>query len=188
MTCEEIMNSLERLSAYELRRISSLASRLMSDESKLRPIRQALKPGMSVSYFSSHRNDVVDAILTEVRNTTVSLRNKGDGQLWTVPFYSINTENISLSVNTNHKKGTLTKADLGIGDIVGFEHNGQDCMGTVLKLNPKRVKIALKTGETWGVPYSYLFPVMEGACHRQPEYFIGEEDVVEGSFLEIEAN
>ena len=57
--------------------------------------------------------------------------------------------------------GYLFKGNVSIGDIVGFENNGKKIIGSVIKLNPKTVKLITNTQQRWNVNYEYLFAVID---------------------------
>ena len=179
---EQIMQTLEELTPYELRRIQDRSYQLSRDESKLQPIRNALQPGMTIKYFNGKLNKEVMAFIEDVRNTKVSVVHVEDGAKWTTGLYSINLENIQTRPASNHKQGTLSKTNLSIGDLVGFEDKGREIIGEVIKLNPKSAKIKLKDGCTWSVYYEYLFPVVDGVSQFQKDLFI-EGEVVDAEIV-----
>ncbi|MCU7815377.1 MAG: hypothetical protein KZQ89_16910 [Candidatus Thiodiazotropha sp. (ex Lucinoma kastoroae)] len=60
------------------------------------------------------------------------------------------------------KQRGVDRLSLRIGDTIGFlGKDGQELFGTIIKLNPKRVKIQTESG-IWAVPYSMLFTVING--------------------------
>jgi hypothetical protein len=175
MIFKEIMESLDKLSAYELRIIANTADKLIDNPDKLILIKNYLKPGMQIDYFCSTENREINAIIREVKKSYVSVVNTRDQKCCQVHFSNINLCSVDLKAPVNYKTGKVTQFNLSVGDSVGFEHGGQELVGTVIKLNPKRAKIKLYTGKMWNVPYKFLFYVLDGSCSIAQECFIEGE-------------
>ena len=90
MNFKEIMESLDKLSAYELRIIANTADKLIDNPDKLILIKNYLKPGMQIDYFSSAENREINAIVREVKKSYVSVVNTHDQKCWQVHFSNIN--------------------------------------------------------------------------------------------------
>lgn len=59
------------------------------------------------------------------------------------------------------QSGVLSKNNISISDIVGFEHNSGKIISKVMKLNPKTVKLVTNAGMKWNVYYEHLFAIID---------------------------
>ncbi len=172
MAIEDILSDLEKFTPYELSRLLVAVSSLLKNDSRLQRIRNSLKPGMHTSFFSRRENRVVPVTVKSVGKTKALLTRDDDKTSWFVPMEYINLDNLDIKTPpVTHKKGSVTKYDLKVGDTVGFDLRGQEVFGVVKKLNPTRAKIVITSGAVWKVCYSSLFPVCEGE-HGEPVHYI----------------
>jgi len=178
MNFEDIWNNLEDLTPHQLWRIGCLTTKYAADEDRLKPIRLSLKKDMKIIFFHSEKNKYVEAIITKVKRTTVSVITENK-EAWAVSLSAIKPDGLEMQ-NRPKPHGTLTRFDLGVGDTIGFHHEGSggDVSGVILKLNPRRAKIKLRSGEVWGIPYQHLFQIVDASCSSQPQ-----EKVIEGQVL-----
>jgi hypothetical protein len=158
-----ILEQVERLSLFELNRLRSAISIILDDPLQNEAIKQHLKIGMKITYFSNQKNDLVEATITEIRKTWVSVVNTQDNESWNVKFYSINLEGLNIKINPRNPSEGLDRNSLNVGARVGwYSKLGYEIYGMVEKLNPKKALIRLGDGQQWTVPYSLLFLVMDG--------------------------
>lgn len=175
MKIEEILSVLDKLTVYELSRVSTAVAALLKDESRLQRIRNALKPGMKTSFFCRRENRVVPVTIKSVHKTRAILTRDDDKTNWSVLIEYINLDNLDIkAAPVTHKRGSLSKYNLKIGDPVGFDLRGQEVFGMVKKLNQSRAKVVLSSGETWNVYYTSLFPVYEGEQGDSVRYIEGQ--------------
>ena len=166
MNFSEVINILERASPFELNRIRCAIDKMLDDPKKLSAIKKQLKIGTEISYFDDDKNKLTFATLLGFKRTRASVRNISDNEIWNIPLYNINIANIDTDIHTsNIRPGTLTKNSLKVGDRVGWSSVkcNEDMFGIIIKLNPKTAKIQHIDDEIWTVPYSLLFPVMDGS-------------------------
>lgn len=162
-TLETIYRQLETLSLFELNRLQSVVYQMTEDENRNNLVKQQLKEGMTITYFNSKKNKLLDAVLLEIKKTKVKLQDLEDGHIWLVLFKAINIEGIPLALTPKQKNGTLDKHTLKIGDRVRFESNDHvELYGIIKKLNPKRAVIELRDGHQWHVPYVSLSLIIDG--------------------------
>ena len=160
---EGICSQLEKLTLFELTQLNSIINKMTEDEERNNFVKRQLKSGMTVSYFNSRKNKVLDAVFLDVNKTRVRLKDLEDEKKWMVRFKSIDLEESNIIIKHKQKNGTLDKYTLKLGDIVTFESNdGIDLYGVVKKLNPKRSVIELRDGHTWNVPYKHLSLITDG--------------------------
>lgn len=94
---------------------------------------------MKITYFSSNKNDLIEATVTDIRKTWVSVVNVQDNSRWNIKFCLINFQEIDVSINPRKSSGGLDRNSLKVGDRVGWHSKlGYDLYGVVEKLNPKK--------------------------------------------------
>ena len=158
-----ILQQLDSWSLFELNRLNEAIHNVLNDPDKNLAIKNQLNIGMLVSYFSSDANQLIQATIIAIRKTRVTVINTDDKQLWDVAFYQLNLENINTRIQSTPHRGHFDRNSLNKGDLVGWHSkSGEELYGTVVKLNPKFVRIQLATGEFWRVSYSLLFPILDG--------------------------
>jgi hypothetical protein len=157
---DRVLGELNKASTFDLYRLQAAIGKLLSDPQRLQAIKRRLSAGMQISYFDERRNCLVPARVLEVRKSRALLAELEGGEHWTVPLYMLNLEGTDTSISP--PRGQLDRLSSKVGDRVGFENrDGQSIFGTISKLNPKRAKVQTTTG-VWNVPYSMLFPIIEG--------------------------
>ena len=116
---------------------------------------------MQVEYFCPDRNKAILCEVLKVKRSLVDVREIGSSKGWSMPFYYLNLDHIETALQSSTKVG-MSKAEIALGDTLGFVNSRthQECIGTVVKLNPKRVVIQLEDGR-WNVPYSMVFPILD---------------------------
>ena len=165
MDFDLIVSQLDQATAFDLYRLHAAVGRLMDDPRRLDAIKRSLHPGMEVSYFDARKNRLFPARILEIRRTRAVVQPVPTGERWAVPMFAINLQGAHTDIAPG--KTGLDRLLLKIGDAVGFpDKDGNDRFGQVIKLNPKRAKIDTGQG-VWAVPYSMLFPVVDG--ERAPD-------------------
>ena len=159
-----IIQELETASSYELWRIHCMIDVMLTDPHRTQTLKQQLIPGMKEHHFDSRTNTLMEATVLQIKKTQAIVKNTHNQQRWGVPFYMLTPDETDPLVlyPTSQKKGD--RSTFQRGDWVGWHSKfGYDLFGEIIKLNPKRAKIRLKTGEHWIVSYSMLFSVTEGS-------------------------
>ena len=111
-----IFEQLKPLSLFELNRLVSAISIILDDPVKNEAIKRHLKIGMKITYFSSDKNDLVEATVTDIRKTWVSVVNTQDNKGWNIKFCSINLQGIDVSINPKKLSDGLDRNSLKVGD------------------------------------------------------------------------
>ncbi|MCX7116663.1 MAG: hypothetical protein NTW94_01890 [Legionellales bacterium] len=174
----KIFEQLKSLSLFELNRLRSAISIIMDDPEKNTAIKRHLKVGMTITYFCSDKNVLVDATIEEIRKTWASVINVSDGRKWNIKFYFINLQGINVNINPRQASGGLDRNSLKVGDRVGWHSKlGYELYGLVEKRNPKKALVRLNDGEQWTVSYSLLFLVMDGTSSHGGQLCIEGEVV-----------
>ncbi|MCL1079264.1 hypothetical protein D5R81_18545 [Parashewanella spongiae] len=161
MNIQDVFQQLETASDFELFRLKCAIDKVLEDPDRSNNLKAKLSLGMKVEYFCPDRNKAILCEVLKVNRTQVNIREIETGKGWNMPFYFLNLDHIETSLQSNMKVG-MSKAEIALGDTLGFirSRDNQECIGTVMKLNPKRVVIHLKDG-LWNVPYSQVFPILD---------------------------
>lgn len=164
MNINTIFKQIETLSLFELNRLSCAISNTLENPERNLAIKRHLRLGMTIHYFCSVKNKLVEATILDIRKTKASVLNQDDAVRWTIPFYLINLEGVDTTIRPKTAFGGLDKNTLKVGDRVGWHSKlGHDIFGVVEKLNPKKALVRINSDELWTVSYSLLFMVMDGA-------------------------
>jgi hypothetical protein len=152
-----LLEDLDRLSLFDLRQVQRFVGHLLEDPERNLAVKKLLRPGMEISWFSSEENQLLQAIVIEIKKTRVIVQNIADNKRWDIYLYNIDIDNNG-SVFSHHKKtGSLDRSSLRIGDHVGYtSRKGEDVFGVIRKLNPKNAVVMLNNGQLWNVHYSLL--------------------------------
>ncbi len=152
---------LANASVYDLYCLNKRISHVLDDESRIQQIKQSLQVGQSIQYFNSKVNNLVTAIIIEKQIKRILVEHTDDHKQWWTHYYAINLNGSQLIQVVKPQCGVLSKNSVSIGDVVGFEHNGNRIIGKVMKLNPKTVKLVTNAGMRWTVYYEHLFAVID---------------------------
>ena len=162
MNYSSILEALNQASLFELYRLDVAIKNQLEDPSRLLAVKQALRPGQTLTWFDSKANRLVEARLLEVNRTRALVQNSLEGKRWTIPFYLINLDGQDVEIAARQRRG-VDRNSLKVGDRVVFEdRQGREQFGQVLKLNPKSASV--QVGPTrWRVGYGLMAPVIDGA-------------------------
>ena len=161
-TIEDFLNSAD---IYELYLLNSKINALLSDDSRIQKIKNSLQIGQSVEYFNRRLNKSIFAIVREKQLKRVLLEHVDDHDEWSVYYYSINLNNSQIELSIHSKQYKLSRTNLSVGDLVGFDNNGKTITGRVKKLNHKSVSVIVTSDMTsecvWRVSYGLLFTAID---------------------------
>ncbi len=175
----KLYQEIEKLSLFNLKQLNNAIYHLLEDPDRNLAVKRQLKLGMTISYFSTETQKLVDAIITDIRKTMISVRNIDDHRNWNIYLSSIHLEGKDLLITKRRDIGKLDRYSLKIGDRVGFPSNDlDDVFGIIKKLNPKKAVVKLNNGDTWNVHYSYLFLITDGVSVDTNGNLLIEYDVV----------
>ncbi|MCX7126212.1 MAG: hypothetical protein NTU49_10900 [Gammaproteobacteria bacterium] len=161
MDFTEVMQLLKNASPYDLYRIKVAIQNEIEKPEHIRTMRECFAIGDKVSYFDSDKNTLIDAIVLEKNPKNAVLKNLCDQQRWNTPYYMINLTGKKSDIHTNHKERP-TKNNFKVGDCVGFNNDGQQCIGTIIKLNHKTASLITRENKRWRVGYGLLFKILDG--------------------------
>lgn len=161
MNFTEVMQLLKNASPYDLFRIKVAINNEIEKPEHIKSIRQRFAIGDQIAYFDEQCNSVVSAIVMDKMVKNVRVRNLIDHKIWILPYYMMNIEKKDSDIHINHKEKP-TKNNFSIGDYVGFHHDGQQSVGTIMKLNHKTASLITSDNKRWRVGYSILFKILDG--------------------------
>lgn len=174
MAIDTIINDLEKLNLYELNRVLHRIMNLLADDTNLSKVRDKLRIGMEVSFYHPHFKREMQAVIVKVNKSRVVLKPVSGAGPIEINLSAVNLAGVKCP-ETGKKAHNIRRADLKVGDGVGFIHESREVYGIVTKLNPKTAQLRIKTGETWMVAYEHLFSVIAGSkANNSGVYIEGE--------------
>lgn len=174
MDFSKLMNELDNASLFELYRLRSAISKELDNPARIEKIKYMIRPGDTVSYYADEENRLIEAEVLEIKRTRALVQNKYDMKKWNIPFYMINTENISVDIHRNQKISGIDRHEIRIGDIVGFQDRENNTLrGKVIRINPKTVTLFVEPNQKWRVSYSMLHSIIDGQSRNQQRFIEG---------------
>lgn len=161
MNYTEILNALKTASLFDLYRLNVSIQNEMEDPERIHQLRKTIKIGDQVTYFDSNKNALIDAIILEKNTKRVQIKNIHDQKTWNIPYYFLNIRNTQTDIQPNKEK--LSKNNVHVGECVGFDKDGEQIIGIVIRLNHKTVTMATQNNKIWRVSYSFLFKIIDAA-------------------------
>lgn len=156
-----VMQLLKNASPYDLFRIKAAINNEIEKPEHIKTIRLCFAVGDQIAYFDEQSNSLVSAVVIDKMVKNVRVRNVHDQKFWILPYYMLNIEKKESDIHLNHKEKP-TKNNFKIGDCVGFNNDGKQCIGTITKLNHKTASLIMRDNKRWRVGYSLLFKVLDG--------------------------
>lgn len=166
MNFTEVIQLLKNASPYDLFRIKAAINNEIEKPEHIKLIRQCFAVGDQITYFDEQSNSLVSAIVLDKMVKNVRVRNLQDQKIWILPYYMLNIEKKESDIHINHKEKP-TKNNFKIGDCVGFNNDGAQCIGIITKLNHKTASLVTNDHKRWRVGYGILFKVMDGESADQ---------------------
>jgi hypothetical protein len=173
MDYSKIIETLKDASSFDLHRLNSAINHLLEDPKRIAEIRKRLAPDQMIRYFEPAQNRLIDAKVVELKRTQLLVRNLHDRQLWNIPFYWVNLDEVNTDISVPQRIG-LDKSQIRVGDIVGFpDRQNNDVHGEVIRLNQKTATIKTNANMEWRVGYQWLYLVIDGE-QRSPLLITGQ--------------
>lgn len=180
MDYSEILHALQNASLFDLYRLQIGISGMLNQPERLMPIKQRLHTGMTISYFSSKENKLVEAVVEDVGRTRLGVKDKADGKRWGIPLYAVNLDGVNTDIHPRQGHKRLDKNQLKVGESVGFhDRENRELYGKILQLNQKTASILTQQGARWRVAYSLLFKVMDVDGRWEPDVGLIEGEILE---------
>ncbi len=167
MNYDEIISELEQASLFDIYRLSAAMSTLLNQPEKISALKQQLRLGMPVSYFSFKSNKLVYGVLEEIQRTCVCVRGAGDGKKWKVPFCALNLAHVNADIHLKQTQDKYDRNQFHVGEKISFiGKNEIETYGIITQLNPKTATITTRDGSRWRVSYSHLFKIFDTDAHE----------------------
>lgn len=165
-----IITELQKLSSYELYRISTWINNRLDNPQAIHKIINNLKVGDQIQWFNSKINTEQTGLIIRKGRTNVAVKGIDNISL-NVPYYALNLERLSATLSSQNNT-KLTKNDFSVGEDVEFICEGIYYSGTITKLNPKTasIKIPDQPASTWRVSYCFLTKLIDS----QARSIVGE--------------
>lgn len=160
MDYSKTLHDLTEASLFDLYRLSVAIRNELENPIRLQLLRRAFKEGDTISYFSETRNALQSAVVLQKNPKYVVVRNSNDQKIWKIPYYLLNLAHVTVDIHA-HPQEKLSKNHLKIGDCVGFDKDGEQIVGVVIRLNQKTASLATMDHRRWRVSYSLLFRVFD---------------------------
>lgn len=160
MNYTEVIGAIKNASLFDLYRLNVAIRNEMENPYRVQQLKQSFKEGDTISYFDEESNSLKSAIVIQKNLKYVSVKNMDDQMYWKIPYYLLNIANVNVDIHSNQQE-TLSKNNLKIGDCVGFNKDGEQIAGIVIRLNYKTVTLITKDHRRWRVSYQLLFKIID---------------------------
>lgn len=158
---DRLVSFLKEASPFEIYRLSVALQNELDNSKTFEKINHRIKEGDVVEYFDSKTNALIKAIVLGKTQKRAIVQHINDGRRWQIPLYWLKIDSREL-VFEKPARG-LSKNMVKVGDLVGFYHQkiNEHFTGKIQRLNPKTVTINI-SDKIWRVPYSLLYPIIDG--------------------------
>ncbi len=176
-----VISLLKNASLYDLYRLQVALKNQMEDPEEIHQARNAFAVGDTVSYFNAKTNSLSQGLVLEKNLKNLVIKDHLDHRDWSLPYCMINLSGKDSDIKTQGRE-KLSKNNLKVGDLVGFDYEGKNYSGVVSKLNFKTVSLSTRDSKNYRVPYGMLFKIMEGECEQSVQ---GDWVLIEGDSARI---
>lgn len=90
----------------------------------------------------------------------VSIIDAEDKRRWKIAYFLLNLGNVNTDIHASHQE-KLSKNNLKVGDYVGFNHDGEQIVGVITRLNHKTVSLITTNQRRWRASYSCLYKIID---------------------------
>lgn len=156
----QLLAFLDKASLFEIYRLTTALRNELDKPERIKKVRQQFVEGGRIDYFDKATNTLVSAIVDKKNQKTVSVTNCDDGARWDIRYHMINIASRDITFNSTGRG--LTRDSVKVGDTVGFNRDGEEIIGRVMRLNQKTVTLRTSPQQRWRVAYSLLYPVIDG--------------------------
>ena len=160
MNYTDVINTLKKATLFDLYRLSVAIRHEMENPARIQQVRQSFKIGDHITYFDELSNSLQSASVIQKNPKYAVVQNSQDQKIWRIPYYLLNLAHMKVDINAYHRE-PLTKNHLKVGDCVGFNKDGEEIVGIIIRLNYKTVTLMTKDHHRWRVSYPVLFRVID---------------------------
>jgi len=174
MDYSTVMSELDDASLFDLYRLNVAIRKELDDPRRIEEVKRKIKEGDIISYFEDSENRLIQAEVIELKRTRVLVRNKHDMKRWTIPFYTVNVEDVATDITHPTTTKGMNRNEIRIGDLVGFRSkSNKNVRGKVMRINPKTVTLFVEPNQKWRVSYSMLYPIIDGEKAHEQKFIEG---------------
>lgn len=157
---DALVGFLKQASLFEVYRLSVAISTELDNPKRIAAVVNKFKEGDIVEYFEEKSQRLIKARVFKKSAKYVSVEDIEGGRRWRIPYYMLKID--SRDFIFEQKSRGLNRNALKVGDIVGFSREGEEITGKIARLNQKTVSLVTNNHHRWRVPYTLLYPVIEG--------------------------
>mgnify|MGYP003540409742 CR=1 FL=1 len=161
MNFTEIMNELKYASLFEIFRLGIAIHHELENPVRIKAVRLSFKIGDTLSFFDEETNGLRDAEVLEKNNKYVAMFDRKEKRIWKIPYCFLNIDNVDTEISQQPNE-KLTKNNLKVGESVGFNHDGIQIVGVIVRLNHKTVTLITPEHKQWRVGYGCLYKIIDG--------------------------
>ena len=168
MNYTDVMNTFKTATLFDLFRISIAISHEMQNPDRIKLVRQAFKIGDTLTFFHEKTNGLKSGTVIEKNIKYVTLLNENEQHIWKIPYCFLNIENVNTDIHSD-RHAKLSKNNLKIGEYVGFNSDGRQISGMVIRLNNKTVSLITTDNEKWLAHYGCLYKIIDADLAKKFE-------------------
>lgn len=157
---DQLCAFLKNATLFEIYRLSKAIDNELEDPQRIAHAKKQFKEGDTVEHFATERNSCVTAVVLKKDRKFVTVRNCDDQCRWKIPYHMIKL-NARDMVFGSQGQG-LSKNSVKVGDRVGFNHDGEEIVGRIIRINQKTVTLETNDQFRWRVSYRALYTVIDG--------------------------
>ena len=157
---QDLITFLNEASLHEIYKVSSALFNELENPARVSAVKNSIKMGQEIEYFDGQTNQTHQGIILSKDIKYVSIRNVSDRRIWKIPYHMLVVDAREFDFSSKDKG--LTKNEIKVGDIVGFNKDGEQITGRVERLNQKTVTLYTHSNHKWRVAYALLFSVIDG--------------------------
>jgi hypothetical protein len=168
------MSELNDASLFDLYRLRVAIRKELENPKRIEEVKKMISKGDVISYFDENENKLIQAEVIELRRTRVLVKNRHDMKQWIIPFYMVNVEEVPTDIRYSTTAKGMNRNEIRIGDLAGFRNKyHKNVCGKVIRLNPKTVTVFVEPNQEWRVPYSMLYPIIDGEIAPERKFIEG---------------
>lgn len=166
MDYTHLLNELNKATTFDLFRLHAAISKELDNPKRIAAIKRKLRIGDEVSCFYPVENRLVLAKIAEFNPKTVVVSSLENGRHYKIPYCMLNVEHVDVSIQEPVNTKRLSPNTIKVGDLLGFDKEGENIEGRVKRINQKTVTLETPSGQSWRVSYLHLYRVHPGQKNR----------------------
>jgi uncharacterized protein YkvS len=163
---ENLTTFLNGASLHEIYRVSVALFNELEKPKRIAAVKNSIKVGAVVDFFDGQTNLTHRGEVISKSTKYASVMKVGTRGVWKIPYHMLVIDSREFDFSSKGKG--LNKNQIKVGDIVGFNKDGEQITGQVERLNQKTVSLITNTNHKWRVAYGLLYSIIDGE-HREGE-------------------